>query len=47
MLTRCGIDPQDYFSGEDFAHIYDFKLRRSIPYFPTFGASGASRLGRR
>ena len=24
MLTRCGIDPQEYFSGEDFAHIYDF-----------------------
>ena len=24
MLTRCGIDPMDYFSGEDFAHVYDF-----------------------
>ena len=21
MLTRCGIDPMDYFSGEDFAHV--------------------------
>ena len=24
MLTWCGIDPMDYFSGEDFAHVYDF-----------------------
>lgn len=28
MLTRCGIDPMDYFSGEDFAHVYDFDTPR-------------------
>ncbi len=30
MLTRCGIDPQDYFSGEDFAHIYDFNTPETL-----------------
>ena len=30
MLTRCGIDPQEYFSGEDFAHIYDFNTLKTL-----------------
>ncbi len=30
MLTRCGIDPQEYFSGEDFAHIYDFNTPETL-----------------
>ena len=30
MLTRCGIDPMDYFSGEDFAHVYDFDTPETL-----------------
>ena len=30
MLTRCGIDPQEYFSGEDFARIYDFNTLKTL-----------------
>ena len=30
MLTRCGIDPQEYFSGEDFTHIYDFNTLKTL-----------------
>ena len=30
MLTRCGIDPQGYFSGEDFARIYDFNTLKTL-----------------
>ena len=30
MLTRCGVDPQEYFSGEDFAHIYDFNTLKTL-----------------
>ncbi|MDY3986183.1 MAG: hypothetical protein SOY89_11595 [Dysosmobacter sp.] len=30
MLTRCGIDPTDYFSGEDFAHVYDFDTPETL-----------------
>ena len=30
MLTRCGIDPQEFFSGEDFAHIYDFNTPETL-----------------
>lgn len=30
MLTRCGIDPLDYFSGEDFAHVYDFDTPETL-----------------
>ena len=30
MLTRCGIDPMDYFSGEDFAHVYDFDTPEAL-----------------
>ena len=30
MLTRCGIDPIDYFSGEDFAHVYDFDTPETL-----------------
>ena len=30
MLTRCGVDPQEYFSGEDFAHIYDFNRLKTL-----------------
>ena len=30
MLTRCGIDPQEYFSDEDFARIYDFNTLKTL-----------------
>ncbi len=30
MLTRCGIDPQEYFSGEDFAHVFDFNTPETL-----------------
>lgn len=30
MLTRCGINPMDYFSGEDFAHVYDFDTPETL-----------------
>ena len=30
MLTRCGIDPMDYFSDEDFAHVYDFDTPETL-----------------
>ena len=30
MLTRCGVDPQEFFSGEDFAHIYDFNTPETL-----------------
>lgn len=30
MLTRCGIDPLDYFSGEDFGHVYDFDTPETL-----------------
>ena len=30
LLTKCGIDPRDYFSGEDFAHIYDFNTLKTV-----------------
>ena len=30
MLTRCGIAPMDYFSGEDFAHVYDFDTPETL-----------------
>ena len=30
MLTRCGIDPMDYFNGEDFAHVYDFDTPETL-----------------
>ena len=30
MLTRCDIDPMDYFSGEDFAHVYDFDTPETL-----------------
>lgn len=30
MLTRCGIDPQEFFNGEDFAHIYDFNTPETL-----------------
>ena len=30
MLTRCVIDPMDYFSGEDFAHVYDFDTPETL-----------------
>lgn len=30
MLTQCGIDPMDYFSGEDFAHVYDFDTPETL-----------------
>ena len=30
MLTRCGIDPQEYFSGEDFAHVFDFNTLETL-----------------
>ena len=30
MLTRCGIDPRDYFSGEDFARIFHFNTPMTI-----------------
>lgn len=30
MLTRCGIDPMDYFCGEDFAHVYDFDTPETL-----------------
>ncbi len=30
MLTRCGIDPQEHFSGEDFARIYDFNTLKTL-----------------
>ena len=30
ILTRCGIDPLDYFSGEDFSHVYDFDTPETL-----------------
>ena len=30
MLTRCGIDPLDYFSGDDFVHVYDFDTPETL-----------------
>ena len=30
MLTRCGVDPQEFFNGEDFAHIYDFNTPETL-----------------
>ena len=30
MLTRCGIDPQEYFSGEDFARVFDFNTPETL-----------------
>ncbi len=30
MLTRCGIDPQEYFSGEDFARVFDFNTLETL-----------------
>ena len=30
MLARCGIDPQEYFSGEDFAHVFDFNTPETL-----------------
>ena len=30
MLTRCGIDTMDYYSGEDFAHVYDFDTPETL-----------------
>lgn len=30
MLTRCGIDPQAYFSGEDFAYVCDFNTSKTL-----------------
>ena len=30
MLTRCGVDPRDYFSVEDFSRIYDFNTLKTL-----------------
>ena len=30
MLTRCGLDPQEYFSGEDFARVFDFNTLETL-----------------
>ena len=30
MLARCGIDPREYFTGEEFTHIYDFNTLKTI-----------------
>ena len=30
LRCRCGIDPQEYFSGEDFARIYDFNTLKTL-----------------
>ncbi len=30
LLTRCGIDPKAYFSGDDFTHIYEFNTPETL-----------------
>ncbi len=30
LLTRCGIDPNEYFSGEDFSPCYDFDTPETL-----------------
>ena len=30
LLARCGIDPNEYFSGEDFTRIYDFNTLKTL-----------------
>jgi len=30
MLARCGIDPREYFTGEEFTHIYDFNTLKTL-----------------
>ena len=30
LLARCGLDPHEYFTGEDFAHIYDFNTPETL-----------------
>ena len=35
LLARCGIDPHEYFDGEDFAHAYDFNTLKTLAILGT------------